>query len=88
MKKLRALLVVATGLAAALYWAWLAPREQPPAGLPLAAVKAAQCLGGSEPEGASCRCPTGSAWTGTLCASGPDGPDTRHVTTVDLRRQR
>jgi hypothetical protein len=88
VKKLRTLLVVAIGLTAALCWALLAPRQQPQTGLPLASAKAAQCLGGSEPEGASCRCPTGSAWTGTLCASGPDGPDTRHVTTVDLRRQR
>lgn len=87
MKTVRTMVVVSVALIVALGWAVMAPQDKPVIGLPLDASKQLQCPAGSELEGKLCMCPKGSIWTGSACAPGVEGPDTRHVTTVDLRRR-
>jgi hypothetical protein len=87
MKTLRTIVVVSIGLIVALGWAVMPPRDKPVIGLPLDISRQAQCPAGSQLEGKLCMCPKGSNWTGSACAPGAEGPDTRHVTTVDLRRR-
>ncbi len=58
----------------------VATKVAPPMGL--------QCTGGSYSEGKRCVCPVGAEWNGSACGPGAPQPDTRHVTTVDLRQRR
>lgn len=90
MKTLRTIVVVSIFLAAALWWATTALRDEPVI-IPAPSVAAQlQCPAGSYPNGKVCACEPGSDWTGSQCiTSQPEAPqpDTRHVTTVDLRRR-
>jgi hypothetical protein len=85
VKTLRIIVVVSLGLIAVLWWALMPPRRpvviggQPPP---------PQCAGGSYADGGRCVCPVGAEWTGSMCGPGAPQPDTRHVTTVDLRHRR
>ncbi len=88
MKTFRTIVVVSVGLIAALLWAVMPPQDKPVIGLPLEVSAQRQCPAGSELEGKLCMCPKGSIWNGSGCAAGAEGPDTRHVTTVDLRHHR
>ena len=88
MKTLRMIVVVSIGLIVALGWAVLPPRHLPVIKAPLEVSEQRQCPPGSELDGKLCTCPRGSTWTGSACAPGAEGPDTRHVTTVDLRHRR
>ena len=88
MKTVRTMVVVSIGLIVALGWAVMPPEDKPVIGLPLDVSKQLQCPSGSELAGKLCMCPRGSNWTGSACAPGTEGPDTRHVTTVDLRYRR
>ncbi|WP_426104017.1 hypothetical protein [Massilia sp. TSP1-1-2] len=88
MKTLRTIVIVSIGLIVALGWAVMPPRDLPVIGLPLEVSKQLQCPPGTALEGKLCMCPKGSNWTNGTCALGPEGPETRHVTTVDLRQRR
>jgi hypothetical protein len=88
MKTFRTIVVVSIGLIVALWWAVMPPRDKLVIGLPLDVSKQLQCPAGTELEGKLCMCPKGSNWIGSACVPGPEGPDTRHVTTVDLRHRR
>lgn len=88
MNTRRTIVVVSLGLIVALAWAVMAPQDLPVIALPIEVSKQLQCPPGTQPEGKLCSCPRGSSWTGRTCMTGPDGPDTRHVTTVDLRHRR
>lgn len=88
MKTLRIIAVMSIGLIVALWWAVLPPRDLPVIKAPLEVSKQRQCPPGSELDGKLCKCPNGSNWTGSACAPEAEGPDTRHVTTVDLRHRR
>jgi hypothetical protein len=85
VKMLRSIVVVSLGLLAVSWWALRPSRDQvadvaPPIGL--------QCAGGSYADGQRCVCPAGADWDGRACGPGAPQPDTRHVTTVDLRHRR
>lgn len=88
MNTRRTIVLVSLGLIVALGWAVMPPRDLPVIALPLNISTQLQCPPGSGLDGTMCSCPRGSSWTGSACASGPEGPDTRHVTTVDLRQRR
>ena len=88
MNTRRTVLVVSIGLIVALGCAVLPPRELPVIGAPVSLAAQPDCPLGSQREGTLCTCPRGSNWTGSLCAPEKEGPDTRHVTTVDLRQRR
>ncbi len=90
MNMLPTVIVIAAGLLAALWWAVMPAREAPGATAPNGAAVTQQCPQGSHADGKRCVCDTGSQWTGSACATPTDDvqhPDTRHVTTVDLRRR-
>ena len=86
MKSVRTIVVVSVALIVALGWAVMPPQDKIVIALPLAASKQVQCPAGTERDGKLCLCPKGSIWTGSSCAAGAEGPNTQHVTTVDLRR--
>lgn len=88
MTNRRTIVIVSLGLLAALAWAVMAPRELPVIALPVEVSQQRQCPPGSQPQGELCSCARGSSWTGRACKADPEGPDTRHVTTVDLRHRR
>ena len=88
MKSFRTIIAVSLALIMALWWAVMPPRDRPEIGPPLDVSRQQQCPIGTQLEGKLCMCPKGSNWTGSACAAGPEGPDTRHVTTVDLRYRR
>ncbi len=88
MNTLRTMVVVSIGVIVALGWAVMPPQDKPVIALPLEASRQLQCPAGSELEGKLCMCPKGSSWNGKACGPGAEGPDTRHVTTVDLRQRR
>ena len=92
MKILPTIIVLAAGVLAALWWAFMPARIEPPTTAPataaISAGSAKQCPPGSKADGKLCVCDAGSKWTGRECAVSTDDlqqPDTRHVTTVDLR---
>lgn len=85
MKPLRSMVLVSLGLIAVLWWAVMPPRHF---GVNVAPPMALHCAGGSYPEGKRCVCPVGADWDGRACGPGAPQPDTRHVTTVDLRHRR
>lgn len=90
MKTLHTIVVVSIVVVAAL-WGCAAALRDDPVIIPAPSVAAQlQCPTGSYPNGRVCACEPGSEWTGSQCvASLPEAPqpDTRHVTTVDLRRR-
>lgn len=90
MKTLRTIVVVSTVLVAALWGASTALRDDLVI-VPAPSVAAQlQCPAGSYPNGKVCACEPGSEWTGSQCVASapePPQPDTRHVTTVDLRKR-
>ena len=90
MNMLPTIIVISAGLLAALWWSIMPARIEPNTKLPIAAASAKQCPPGSKVEVKLCVCAAGSKWTGSECAVSTDDlqqPDTRHVTTVDLRRR-
>ena len=88
MNTFRTIAVISTGLIVALWWAVMPPRNDVQTGPPLVVSKELQCPAGARVEGKLCMCLPGSAWNGSACAAAsydPTQPDSRHVTTVDLR---
>jgi opacity protein-like surface antigen len=84
------IIVISAGLLAALWWAVMPARVAQPTTAPVASSSAKQCPPGSKVEGKLCVCAAGSRWTGSECTVSTDDlrqSDTRHVTTVDLRRR-
>jgi hypothetical protein len=84
VKTLRIIVVVSLGLIGVLWWAVMPPRHIAVKATPMAP----QCAGGSYADGGRCVCPVGADWDGRACGPGAPQPDTRHVTTVDLRHRR
>ncbi len=90
MKTFRTIVVVSVGLIVALWWAVMPPSKELEVGPPLSVTRELQCPANSRIEGKLCMCAPGSAWNGSACATAaydPTQPDSRHVTTVDLRRR-
>jgi hypothetical protein len=87
MKTLRTIVVVSTAVLAALWWAVMPPEDKLVIAAPVAVTQALQCPAGSRVEQKECVCPAGQMWDGSACAFVGPLPDTRHVTTVDLRHR-
>lgn len=90
MKSLRIAVVVFAALVAASWWAVMPPRDVIVISAPRATGEPLPCPPGGRVEGKLCVCPDGAASTGGACMAKPaaTGHGNRHVTTVDLRRQR
>lgn len=75
---------------ASLWWGVAVLREDPVIVPAPSVTQALQCPAGTQLDGEVCTCAPGSEWTGRQCAAKTvtvQQPDTRHVTTVDLRRR-
>ena len=102
MNTLRTIVVVSTCLIASLWWAVSVTGEKPAIMPAPSLTQELQCPPGSRIADKVCACAPGSEWSGSQCTAKPlhspqlpqplqgphmPQPDTRHVTTVDLRRR-
>jgi hypothetical protein len=87
MNTLRTVIAVSIAVLAALWWAVRPPQDALVIKPPLTASEALQCPAGARVEHKQCVCPAGEMWDGAACAFVGPLPDTRHVTTVDLRHK-